>query len=720
MADINNNVKIGIGVEVQNLGQLESLNQSMIKLEDNSSELQNTSKSLRTQLRDTINEMSRLKEGSQAFLDAAKRAAELRERISDTNDVIKAFNPEQKFKAFEGVIGGVANGFSAAQGAIALFGSENQKLEEIMVRTQAAMAIAQGVNGLLGLKDAFNILSTVIKTEVITAFNSLKIIMLENPITAIAVVLGTATAAWIAYTNSTDGATTSQKEYNTVGDETINKIDEEIVKLKEKNDELLIELDLKRQGKGSDEVKLVQLNNEIKAQEDLINKYRENNKNRSDYNELTDKNIIETNNLINKLKLERDEVQKGLNLKKEINNVGKSNNDTKKEENKNIVETINLLKEENDEKERLVRVTNQANNFYNDVVSKTNSKTSENSKKLLDTILNSWDILGDKSKEILIGGIENIKNYPEAVRKETLLRLKENLGDFDMTLEGFFQKYPATAQAAFEEVSNEFDDLYSDPIIQSLKVLRDAQDEEVSKFKLNEKEKLEFFYMTTNERTQFIKKKQEQDNIDFKIEQDTFEKRKQLYTDLGNSVSNTFNNLSTLAKEGSAEQQALANAAILTTQGVALANAAASAFSPLSADNAATGGLAGAVKVGVFVAQLTALFATIAGMTSTAKSTTPSTEPRKFAKGGILQGPSHSMGGIQTPFGELEGNEIVLNKNVTQNRAARTIASKLNKQNGGVDFANNGSDVIRVEIANPQYLKAEVSDRKLTRKSKSF
>lgn len=714
MADINNNVKIGIGVEVQNLGQLESLNQSIIRLEDNSSELQNTSKSLRTQLRDTINEMSRLKEGSQAFLDAAKRAAQLRERISDTNDVIKAFNPEQKFKAFEGVIGGVANGFSAAQGAIALFGSENQKLEEIMVRTQAAMAIAQGVNGLLGLKDAFNILSTVIKTEVITAFNSLKIIMLENPITAIAVVLGTAAAAWIAYTNSTDAATTSQKEYNTVGDETINKIDGEIQKLKERNDELLIELDLKRQGKGSDEVRLVQLNNEIKAQEDLVNKYKENNKNRSDYNELTDKNIIETNNLINKLKLERDEVQKGLNLKKEINN------DTKKEENKNIVETVNLLKQENDEKERLIRITNQANNYYNNVVSKTNTKTSENSKKLLDTILNSWDILGDKSREILIGGIENIKNYPDTIRKETLLRLKENLGDFDMTLEGFFEKYPATAQAAFEEVSDEFDNLYSDPIIQSLDILRDAQDEEVSRFKLSEKEKLEFFYMTTNERTEFIKKKQEQDKIDFKIEQDTFEKRKQLYTDLGNSVSNTFNSLSTLAKEGSAEQQALANAAILTTQGVALANAAASAFSPLSADNATTGGLAGAVKIGVFVAQLTSLFATIASMTSTANNTYSSTEPRKFAKGGILQGPSHSMGGIQTPFGELEGNEIILNKNVTKNKAARTIASKLNKQNGGVDFANNGSDVIRVEIANPQYLKAEVSDRKLTRKSKSF
>lgn len=37
----------------------------------------------------------------------------------------------------------------------------------------------------------------------------------------------------------------------------------------------------------------------------------------------------------------------------------------------------------------------------------------------------------------------------------------------------------------------------------------------------------------------------------------------------------------------------------------------------------------------------------------------------KYAKGGLLNGPSHSNGGIKTPFGELEGNEYVINKKTT-------------------------------------------------------
>jgi hypothetical protein len=38
----------------------------------------------------------------------------------------------------------------------------------------------------------------------------------------------------------------------------------------------------------------------------------------------------------------------------------------------------------------------------------------------------------------------------------------------------------------------------------------------------------------------------------------------------------------------------------------------------------------------------------------------------KFAKGGLLDGPSHADGGIKTPFGELEGGEYVVNKRSTQ------------------------------------------------------
>jgi hypothetical protein len=57
-----------------------------------------------------------------------------------------------------------------------------------------------------------------------------------------------------------------------------------------------------------------------------------------------------------------------------------------------------------------------------------------------------------------------------------------------------------------------------------------------------------------------------------------------------------------------------------------------------------------------------------------------------FAKGGILNGPSHAEGGIATAFGEMEGGEAVINKKNTALFAP--ILSQINSYGGnGVSFA---------------------------------
>ena len=61
---------------------------------------------------------------------------------------------------------------------------------------------------------------------------------------------------------------------------------------------------------------------------------------------------------------------------------------------------------------------------------------------------------------------------------------------------------------------------------------------------------------------------------------------------------------------------------------------------------------------------------------------------QKFAKGGILLGPSHSQGGIQTNFGELEGGEAVINKRST--RQFLPLLSEINFAGGGKRFAEGG------------------------------
>jgi len=54
------------------------------------------------------------------------------------------------------------------------------------------------------------------------------------------------------------------------------------------------------------------------------------------------------------------------------------------------------------------------------------------------------------------------------------------------------------------------------------------------------------------------------------------------------------------------------------------------------------------------------------------------------AAGGVLQGPSHAQGGIQTKFGEMEGGEAVINKKSTAKYW--DLLSRINQDQGGVAF----------------------------------
>ena len=58
------------------------------------------------------------------------------------------------------------------------------------------------------------------------------------------------------------------------------------------------------------------------------------------------------------------------------------------------------------------------------------------------------------------------------------------------------------------------------------------------------------------------------------------------------------------------------------------------------------------------------------------------------AVGGLLEGPSHAQGGIQTKFGEMEGGEAVINKKSTSKYMG--VLSRINQDQGGVAFEQGG------------------------------
>ena len=164
-----------------------------VKVKDN--EAKNSVKSLKSELRELTNELARLEPGSEAFVKTAKKAGELRDKIDDTKNAVKAFNPEAKFQAFANVVGGVANGFAVAQGAMQLFGSENKNLQKMMAQTQAAIAIATGLNGLLGMKDSLSLFKSQL-VDAVKGLFTLRGALIATGVGAIAIAVGTLVANW--------------------------------------------------------------------------------------------------------------------------------------------------------------------------------------------------------------------------------------------------------------------------------------------------------------------------------------------------------------------------------------------------------------------------------------------------------------------------------------------------------------------------------------------
>lgn len=177
-------------------------------------EIQDNSKTLKQQYRDAVQEVQKLAqtygETSKEVSQAAKRAAELKDMIQDTNDAIAAFKGEGVFLATGKAIGSVANGFSAVEGAMGLIGVESEKLQETMLRVQSAMALAQGLEGLEDAGRAFKQLGAV----AIESLKGVKGALLATGIGAFIVALGTVVEYWDDIKAAVSGVSQEQQKLN--------------------------------------------------------------------------------------------------------------------------------------------------------------------------------------------------------------------------------------------------------------------------------------------------------------------------------------------------------------------------------------------------------------------------------------------------------------------------------------------------------------------------
>ncbi|TWF38850.1 hypothetical protein FHW36_10673 [Chitinophaga polysaccharea] len=121
---------------------------------------------------------------------AVDRIAELRDEIADLNERVELADPGAKFKAFGNAIASVAAGFQAVQGAMAVFGGESDELQKQLVKLQGAMNITEGLSTIADSWKDFQRLGAVIKTNVVSAFSTLRSAIITTGIGVLIVALG--------------------------------------------------------------------------------------------------------------------------------------------------------------------------------------------------------------------------------------------------------------------------------------------------------------------------------------------------------------------------------------------------------------------------------------------------------------------------------------------------------------------------------------------------
>lgn len=154
--------------------------------------------SLRSELRKAQAEVAAMSDKfgatSKEAIEAAKRAAELKDRIGDAKDLTDAFNPDAKFKALAGAANIAAGALAGFEGAMGLVGVQSEDAQQAILKVQSALAVSQGLDVLQQIPDTFR----NIKAVAISAFQGIKGAIGATGIGLLVVALGALYANWDA------------------------------------------------------------------------------------------------------------------------------------------------------------------------------------------------------------------------------------------------------------------------------------------------------------------------------------------------------------------------------------------------------------------------------------------------------------------------------------------------------------------------------------------
>ena len=186
--------------------------ETKIKIDIETSQTESSLKALREELKRVKDEMAGLEEGSDAFLQAAKKGGELKHQIDEINQSIKGASADfgDMLGNITNVGAGITGAFQAAKGAMELMGVESENVTKAIKDMQSIMAMTQGLDAIDQAIKSFKKLSTIVNISS-KSLSTFKKALIGTGLGALVVVLGSIISNWDEFTKSI-GLSTKQLE----------------------------------------------------------------------------------------------------------------------------------------------------------------------------------------------------------------------------------------------------------------------------------------------------------------------------------------------------------------------------------------------------------------------------------------------------------------------------------------------------------------------------
>ena len=350
----------------------------VIKGGESVEQVENKTKSLKAQLKEMKALLASGTLDSETFNKLSRDAGELQDKISDVSQRVKNLaSDSQKLDTLISATQGIVGGFSAVQGITAMLGTDNEKLQETMVKLQGAMTALAGIQAVantLNKESALMTGITTIKTnaqalanrfltattmETVGATYALRGALLASGIGAIVLVIGLAVKAMDSFTNSTDSNKEATDEL-TASHELLKQALVEEGNEIARNDKLNIESSKLRGDLNSTQIKIEQdaLQNkldlgkaEIRRLLDARNAYAENTKEYAEFDKQRADQAQKNKDILNDIELSKLRYNFAID-KEDKDRQDKANEESKKRAEKQKTLNERVAKEIKDQEER--------------------------------------------------------------------------------------------------------------------------------------------------------------------------------------------------------------------------------------------------------------------------------------------------------------------------------------------------------------------------------